>query len=103
VRGDLGSAGSVAVDPWGVGVHWHLGPVARNHFALHDSHGLLRCFVQIVDERVGGFAGAQGAAGFIAVGEGFRANASQDSTDAVFNVLEHKQVWRCEQLLLLKQ
>src|SRR6266478_6882336 len=30
-------------------------------------------------------------------------NASQDSTVVVFNALGHKQVCRCEQLLLLKQ
>ena len=61
-------------------------------------------FGGIANERVGVFAGAQRAVGFVAaVGEGFRTNASQDSTDVVFNALEHKQVWRCEQLLLLKQ
>jgi hypothetical protein len=47
-------------------------------------------FGGIVDERVGSFAGAQGAVGFVAaVGEGSRTNASQDSTDVVFNALKH--------------
>ena len=71
---------------------------------MHDGQGLLRGFGGIVDERVGVFAGAQRAVGFVAAaGEGFGTNASQDSTDVVFNALEHKQVWRCQQMLLLKQ
>src|SRR5260370_24567988 len=58
----------------------------------------------MVNERVGVLSGAQRGVGFVAaVGEGFRTNASQDSTDVVFNALAHKQVWRCEQLLLLEQ
>ncbi len=85
-------------------MQWHFGVVARNHFALHDGHGLLRGFGGIEDERVGVFAGAQCAVEFVAaVGEGFRTNASQDSADVVFNALGHKQVWRCEQFLLLQQ
>ena len=82
----------------------HFGAVAGNDFPLHDGQGLLGGFGGIVNECVGVFAGAQGAVGFLAaVGEGFRTNASQDSTDVVFSALAHKQVWRCEQLLLLKQ
>src|SRR5260370_5361985 len=50
------------------------------------------------------FSRAQGSVRLVAaVGESFRTNASQDSADVVFNALEHKQAWRCEQLLLLKQ
>src|SRR5260370_5436372 len=50
------------------------------------------------------FSRAQGSVRLVAaVGESFRTNASQGSADVVFNALEHKQVWRCEQLLLLKQ
>ena len=61
-------------------------------------------FGGIAKQRVGVFAGAQCAVGFVAaVGEGFRTNASQDSADVVFNALEHEQVWRCQQFLLLKQ
>jgi hypothetical protein len=44
-----------------VSAQWHLGPVARNHFALHDGPGLLGGFGGIVDERVGLFAGAERA------------------------------------------
>ena len=35
--------------------------------------------------------------------EGFGTNASQDPTDVVFSALGHKQISRCEQLLLLQQ
>ena len=76
-------------------MQWHFGAVASNDFPLHDGQGLLGGFGGIVNERVGVFAGAQRAVGFVAaVGEGFRTNASQGSTDVVFNALEHKQVWR---------
>ena len=102
--GDLWGTGGVAVDAQSVGVQWHLGPVPRDDFSLHDGQGLLRRFGGIENERVGVFAGAQGTVGFIAaVGEGSRTNASQGSTDVVFNALGHKQVRRCQQLLLLEQ
>ncbi len=92
------------MDAEGVGVQGHFGAVARNDFALHDGQGLLGGFGGIAKQRVGVFSRAQGSVRFVAaVGEGFRTNASQDSADVVFNALEHKQVWRCEQLLLLKQ
>jgi len=53
-------------------VQRHFGPVSRNHFALHDADGLASRFGGIVDERVGVFARAQRAVGFVAaVGEGF--------------------------------
>jgi hypothetical protein len=92
------------VDAKGVGVQWHFGAVSGNDFPLHDAYGLLGGFGGIVNERVGVLSRAQRAVGFVAaVGEGFGTNASQDSTDVVFNALEHKQVWRCEQLLLLLQ
>jgi hypothetical protein len=61
-------------------------------------------FGGILDERVGVFAGAQRVVWFVAaIGKGFRTDASQDPTDVVFGALEHKQAWRCQQLLLLKQ
>ena len=70
----------------------------------HDGQGLLGGFGGIVNECVGVFAGAQGAVGVVAaVGEGLGTNASQDSTDVVFGVLGHQQVWRGQQLLLLQQ
>src|SRR5260370_16404622 len=50
------------------------------------------------------FSRAQGSVRLVAaVGESFRTNASQDSANVVYNALEHKQVWRCEQFLLLQQ
>ena len=53
-------------------MQWHFGAAPRNHSALHDAQGLLGGFGGIVNERVGVFAGAQGAVGFVAaVGEGF--------------------------------
>jgi len=88
----------------GVGVQWHFGAVPGNDFPLRDGQGLSGGFGGIVNERVGVFAGAQRAVGFVAaVGESFGANASQDPTDVVFNALERKQVWRYQQLLLLEQ
>jgi len=46
----------------------------RNNFPLHDGQGLLGGFGGIVNERVGVFARAQGAVGFVAaVGEGLAA------------------------------
>ncbi len=85
-------------------MQWHFGAAPGNDFSLHDGQGLLGGFGGIVDERVGVFARAQRAFWFVAaVGKGFRTNASQDSADVVFNALGHKQVWRCQQFLLLKQ
>jgi hypothetical protein len=85
------------VNAQGVGVQWHFGAVTCNDSSLDDGQGLLGGFGRIVNERVGLFAGAQRAVGLVvAVGGGFRTNASQDSADVVFNALEHKQVWRCQ-------
>jgi len=86
-------------------VQWHFGAVPGNYFpSLHDGQGLLGGFGGIVNEGVAVLAGAQRAVGFVAaVGEGFRTNASQDPADVVFSALGHKQISRCEQLLLLQQ
>lgn len=85
--GDLGCAGSIAVEAESVGVEGDGGVVCRDDAGvLGDANGLIGGLFGITKQRIGEFAGTQGAVGLVAaVSESFRGDRETGSA----KFLEH--------------